>query len=630
MNVQIMAPLEFIAPNPFQPRQSEDAGHIRRLALSIANDGLLQIPLGRLIDPTGQPTGSEAPGDDWPQVFARGYRIQLAFGHSRLAAYRFLTDTGNPGFERLPVNLRPIADEDLFRYAIRENLDRKNLSLLEEARAMRRYGEAFGKSSAEVGALFGVSDSTVRGKVRLLDLPPDVQEQLGPQVSEAAARALLTLFDLPEELRRRAEGYWNQEYRPGNILNDALSGAGSGENIARRVNHLIETFGEDISAGTLWKHDDDTLAGAGIRGACKHCPHLLRAGGKIFCLAPQCFQAKRLAYIRRYLADASQASGIALAGADRLVDSYSNGYTHFSQHNETDQAALAHAKQGRCPNLVLVWMDRSSERDTDTLRGEGYEHARIVCRRHYVCTCQQASKAGMALPERATQPAPAERAGTAPAAETAAETPAQIDEAYLKEQNRRLREARRQERAEIQAMAETTTNRLAKALGELHPLVWWQLARRMSYHAGEVRPPQRWQELDRTQLVDGLWRWMAQMTVAGVCDPDADLAGSPETARRMYNALLAEVELEPLPAPAEEAPAPAPEAAGVSAETPGQSLLEVFTAGCCPVCAAELDGAQDYCPSCGWLRETPDLESLVGQLAPQECWPARVEQFEEL
>jgi len=624
MNVQILAPLESIAPNPFQPRRYEDAGHIRRLALSIGKDGLLQIPLGRLIDPTGQPV-AEPPGDDWPQVFARGYRIQLAFGHSRLAAYRFLTDTGNPGFERLPVSLRPIDDEDLFRYAIRENLDRKNLSMLEEARAMRRYGDEFGKSSAEVGALFGVSDSTVRGKVRLLDLPPDVQEQLGPQVSEAAARALLTLFDLPEELRQRAEGYWNQEYRPGSILNDALSGAGSGENIARRVNHLIETFGEDISAGTLWKHDDDTLAGAEILGACKHCPHLLRAGGKIFCLAPKCFQAKRLAYIRRYLAEASQASGITLAGADRLVDSYSNGYTCFSQHNEADQAALAHAKQGRCPNLVLVWIDRSSERDTDTLRDEGYEHARIMCRRHYVCTCQQAARAGMALTERATQPAPA--------AETAAEMPAQIDEAYLKEQNRRLREARRQERAEIQAMAETTTNRLAKALRELHPLVWWRLARRMSYHAGEIRPPQRWQELDKTQLVDGLWRWMAQMTVAGVCDPDADLTGSPETARRMYNALLAEVELEPLPTLAEETPAPVPEAAGVSAETPqppGAPLIEVLAGSCCPVCAAELDGAQDYCPHCGWLREAPDVESLVGQVAPQECWPARMEQFEAL
>jgi ParB family transcriptional regulator, chromosome partitioning protein len=60
--------ITLIDPNPWQPRQSEDAEHIEKIALSIAQDGLMQVPVGRMVDG----------------------RVQLAFGHSRLAAYKLL------------------------------------------------------------------------------------------------------------------------------------------------------------------------------------------------------------------------------------------------------------------------------------------------------------------------------------------------------------------------------------------------------------------------------------------------------------------------------------------------------------------------------------------------------------
>jgi ParB/RepB/Spo0J family partition protein len=194
--------LDLIGPNPYQPRENEDPEHIRNLAISIAQDGLLQAPAGRWVEG----------------------RVQLAFGHSRLAAYKFLRDTGNPGFELMPVVIRVLSDEDMFRLAISENLQRRDLTPIEEARAMTRYRDEFGKSSMEIGGLFGLSDSAVRNKIRLLKLPQSLQDALRRRdLTEGAARALVPLYDLPAEVRAMAED--SDELKPSLILEVALSGA---------------------------------------------------------------------------------------------------------------------------------------------------------------------------------------------------------------------------------------------------------------------------------------------------------------------------------------------------------------------------------------------------------------------
>lgn len=194
--------LDLIGPNPYQPRENEDPEHIRNLAISIAQDGLLQAPAGRWVEG----------------------RVQLAFGHSRLAAYKFLRDTGNPGFELMPVVIRILSDEDMFRLAISENLQRRDLTPIEEARAMTRYRDEFGKSSVEIGGLFGLSDSAVRNKIRLLKLPQSLQDALRRRdLTEGAARALVPLYDLPAEVRAMAED--SDELKPSLILEVALSGA---------------------------------------------------------------------------------------------------------------------------------------------------------------------------------------------------------------------------------------------------------------------------------------------------------------------------------------------------------------------------------------------------------------------
>lgn len=191
-----LIPLDQIDPNPYQTREREDPAHVERIALSIVDNGLLQEPLARPVD---------------------GNRYQLAYGHTRLAAYRWIEADGRLGFDLLPLKLADLPDLQMFELAVRENSERKDLTPIEEARAMAVYRDQFGKRSEEIGALFGLQASTVRNKLRLLDLPATVQERVSDgELSEGTARSLLTMQKVaPESVDQMAEtlasgGYENQ------------------------------------------------------------------------------------------------------------------------------------------------------------------------------------------------------------------------------------------------------------------------------------------------------------------------------------------------------------------------------------------------------------------------------------
>jgi|GEM_PF-1473709 len=198
--------IDLIYPNPWQPRLTEDQDHIANLAVSIADDGLMQVPTARSIE---------------------GDRVQLAFGHSRLEAYRLLArlqsdqisgrkidaEQDSPiaraaataarslelgtTYELMPLHITEIDDESMYRFAVSENVQRRDLSPIETARAMQRYKVEFGKKSAEIGALFGVNEATVRGTLRLLDLPDALQTKLASgEMSISDARKVLSVKHL--------------------------------------------------------------------------------------------------------------------------------------------------------------------------------------------------------------------------------------------------------------------------------------------------------------------------------------------------------------------------------------------------------------------------------------------------
>ncbi len=192
MNITLI-PLNLIDPNPYQMREKEDFEHVAKIATSIASMGLMQVPVGRYV----------------------GERVQLAFGHTRLAAYYLLHEqtlyeqidaSPNP-WSMMPVGIQELTDQNMFEMGISENMSRKDLTPIEEARAMKIYRDQFGKKSAEIGRLFGLSESAVRNKIRLVELPEEAQTALSSgQISEGTARQLLSLEKLQPGATARVIG----------------------------------------------------------------------------------------------------------------------------------------------------------------------------------------------------------------------------------------------------------------------------------------------------------------------------------------------------------------------------------------------------------------------------------------
>ena len=157
-----------ISANPFQPRRSFDTDALAELTASIDASGLLQ-PI------TVRPVGA---------------RFELIAGERRWRAVQAL------GWAKIPAIVRELDDRTALTLAMIENLQRDDLSALDEALGYQRLMAEFRMPQAEVARLVGKDRSTVANTLRLLKLPTDVQEMLQEkQLSEGHARALLGLDD---------------------------------------------------------------------------------------------------------------------------------------------------------------------------------------------------------------------------------------------------------------------------------------------------------------------------------------------------------------------------------------------------------------------------------------------------
>lgn len=170
-------PISAISPNPHQPRQVFGQEELESLAASIAQLGILQ-PLS---------------------VRRRDGGWELIAGERRLRAAALAGLSTVPCLE---VQADPSASSLL---ALVENIQRKDLDFLEEARALLHLMDTYGFSQEETAAKVGKSQPAVANKLRLLRLPEDVLELLRREgCGERHARALLAL-DGPALQRQAAE-----------------------------------------------------------------------------------------------------------------------------------------------------------------------------------------------------------------------------------------------------------------------------------------------------------------------------------------------------------------------------------------------------------------------------------------
>ncbi len=162
-------PLSQIRPNPYQPRQDVDPVALEELKASIRQAGLLQPVVVRA---------------------ARDGGYELIAGERRLRACQAL------GWERIPAVKRDVDDRTVLTLALIENLQRDDLSPVDEARGYDRLLAEFSLTQQDVADAVGRDRSTVANALRLLKLPEPVLQMLHEGVlSVGHVRALLALDD---------------------------------------------------------------------------------------------------------------------------------------------------------------------------------------------------------------------------------------------------------------------------------------------------------------------------------------------------------------------------------------------------------------------------------------------------
>lgn len=206
-----------IAPNPYQPRTEFDPAHIEELKQSILEKGIIQpITVRRL-----------------------GGGYQLIAGERRLRAAR------EAGMETIPAVVVEVSSpEEMMELSLIENIQREDLNPIEEAKAYRMLADQCHLTQEEVARRVGKDRSTVANTLRLLRLPPEIQDHLARgDISMGHARALLAFEDEETQLKLCAR-----------ILKDGLT--------VRKVEGLIRSFQSQTPARHPSKPARDALTTA--------------------------------------------------------------------------------------------------------------------------------------------------------------------------------------------------------------------------------------------------------------------------------------------------------------------------------------------------------------------------------
>ena len=162
-------PIASIVPNPFQPRREFSEQDLADLVSSIKENGLLQ-PI--VVRPAPRNAG----------------QYELVAGERRWRA------TMRLGWKDVPATVREVDDRTLLVLALVENLQRAELSALEEAEGFRRLADEFNLNQQEIAEVVGKDRSTIANSMRLLQLPASVRQLLSEgKLTAGHARAILGL-----------------------------------------------------------------------------------------------------------------------------------------------------------------------------------------------------------------------------------------------------------------------------------------------------------------------------------------------------------------------------------------------------------------------------------------------------
>lgn len=164
--------LDDIIPNRFQPREVFDEKPLKELAVSIKEHGVIQPIIVRKVED----------------------KYEIIAGERRYKA------SALAGLTKIPAIIRDLDDKETSKVALLENLQRRNLNPVEEAKTYQKILELDQMTQDELAKTMGKSQSAVANKLRLLALPDEIQEALlKERISERHARSLLNLEDAGQQ-----------------------------------------------------------------------------------------------------------------------------------------------------------------------------------------------------------------------------------------------------------------------------------------------------------------------------------------------------------------------------------------------------------------------------------------------
>lgn len=202
-----------IEPNRDQPRKNFDESALIELSQSIASHGVIQ------------PIAVRSSGDGFYKIIAGERRYRAA----KMA-----------GLSEIPAIIMELDERSASEVAIIENIQREDLTVIEEAKAYRTLMDEYGLTQEELSQRIGKSRSTIANVLRTLDLPEELQQLLSEgKITLGHAKALMGL-KYREDMMRAAE----------KVCNLGLNVRAT-ESLVKKINASYEVSAEDIDENTL-------------------------------------------------------------------------------------------------------------------------------------------------------------------------------------------------------------------------------------------------------------------------------------------------------------------------------------------------------------------------------------------
>lgn len=280
---RLLVPVGEICDNPYQSpfRGVEIEGlmasiQARRESLPESR-GLISVPVGRmLLD------GDVVVAAGFAGALKCGAEVQIAVGHRRRMAFSNLA-VGDDFFSVMPVDFRPLSDQEMADLAWTENQERLDVSPPDKALALKAALSSFGWTQEEIGERWGLSQSAVSNLLRLLDLPREILGLMrSGEISERHGRALLPVLQVDD----RADllfGFLSD------VKGEIVTVSGVEERVRGWLLEMSRPFRPE-----LWDFEafDPPAVPDGRAGPCAACDQVIRVGREKRCRDTDCHVAR--------------------------------------------------------------------------------------------------------------------------------------------------------------------------------------------------------------------------------------------------------------------------------------------------------------------------------------------------